>query len=104
MNDYFLRPRYVTAANALYSIIGLNLPAPKDPDNAVRKMICTGKFPFPVRKINGRNMVMVDDIDAWSPPDPEPSVRPAAAASELGAPKRRRGRPRKQPAQAGSET
>lgn len=93
MNDYIIRPRYVTAANALFSSIGLNLPPPKDPDNAVRKMICIGKFPFPVRKINGRNMVKVEDIDAWSPPDPEPMARPTA--SELGAPKRRRGRPRK---------
>jgi hypothetical protein len=96
-NQTQIKPRFVTAADALYSpcIWGINLPRPKKPDNAVRKMICMGKFPFPVRKINGRNMVKVEDIDAWSPPAPEPTARPAAW--EHGAPNRRRGRPRLKP-------
>jgi len=96
-HDYTIRPRFVTAADSIYSPCpwGLNLPRPRDPDNAVRKKIHDGKFPFPVRKINGRNMVETCDIDAYQAPNPEPLTRPFALPSE--APKRRRGRPRRKP-------
>lgn len=91
--EFEVRPRWVTAADSLYSPIGINLPPPKDPENAARKLIFDRKFPFPVHKINGRNMVRVEDIDAWTPPDPEPVARPPAP--EPGTSRRRRGRPRK---------
>lgn len=103
MSDYMIRPRFVTAADSIYGPCpwGLNVPAPKNPDNAVRKMIFAGKFPFPVRKINGRNMVLVDDIDAFQAPEPEQATCLFAPLTEVS--RRRRGRPRKRPRDGGNE-
>lgn len=85
--------RLVTPAEALYSPEFLALPSPTNPVQAASLRIARRRFPLPLVKVDGRNMVRVEDIhrfiDALSPTqsasDPIPTLRPG----------RRRGRPRK---------
>jgi len=79
--------RLVTPAEALYSPEFLALPPPANPVQAAGLRIARHRFPLPLVKVDGRNMVRVEDIhrfiDALSPCAPAPDPRP----------RRRRGRP-----------
>lgn len=84
-------PLVVLPAAALYDQQYLGLPAPKNPILAARMLIARGRFPLPLVKIMGRNMVRVVDIhalvDGLAPAQPAP-VAPVA---------RKRGRRRNVP-------
>ena len=83
--------RLVTPAEALYSPEFLALPPPANPIQAVGLRIARRRFPLPLVKVDGRNMVRVEDIHRFidalsptlSPGDPIPTLQPG----------RRRGRP-----------
>lgn len=79
--------RLVTPAEALHAPEFLGLPAPGNPEKAAALRIARHRFPLPVVKVNGRNMVLVEDIhrfiDSLRSDDPLP----------VQAPRRRRGRP-----------
>jgi hypothetical protein len=81
--------RLVTPAEALYAPEFLALPPPANPARAAGLRIARHRFPLPLVKVDGRNMVRVEDIhrfiDALCPSDPAPEPPP----------RRRRGRPRK---------
>lgn len=99
MENQGIKPKFLTPAEAVWeSPWGLGLkPVPAHPEAAARVAICRGKFPFPVRKICGRSVVDMRDIENYAAPDPE--ARPTPCAPD--APRRRRGRPRKQPVSGG---
>lgn len=84
-------PLVVLPHAALYDPQYLGLPAPKSPILSARMLIARGRFPLPVVKIMGRNMVRVVDIHALindlAPAQPAP-VAPVA---------RKRGRRRNVP-------
>lgn len=61
-----------------------------DPDNAATQRIGRGSFPFPFRRIAGRNVVLLVDVASVLAGEVLPSV--AEAPTKFG---RRPGRPRK---------
>lgn len=81
--------RLVTPAEALYAPEFLALPPPANPARAAGLRIARRRFPLPLVKVDGRNMVRIEDIhrfiDGLCPVEPTPDP----------VPRRRRGRPRK---------
>lgn len=55
-------PLVVLPHVALYDPQYLGLPPPKNPVLAARSLIARGRFPLPLVKVMGRNMVRVQDI------------------------------------------
>ncbi|MBB6243714.1 hypothetical protein [Rhodanobacter sp. MP1X3] len=80
--------RLVTPAEALYAPEFLALPSPANPARAAGLRIARRRFPLPLVKVDGRNMVRIEDIhrfiDGLRPVEQMPDPAP-----------RRRGRPRK---------
>lgn len=77
----------VTPGEALLALPG---SAQRDPESAAAQRIGRGTFPFPFRKIGGKNTVLVVDIAAVM----AGGAPVAEAAAQLPA-RRRPGRPRK---------
>ena len=81
---------FILPADFLYARQWLALPAPKNPVQATRLLIARRRYPARLTKVLGRNMVSVKDgldyIHSLSP-EPPPTTR---------APKRGRGRPRRE--------
>jgi hypothetical protein len=74
-------PLVVLPHVALYDPRYLGLPRPKNPVLAARLLIARARFPLPLIKIMGRNMVRVADIQALiqglAPDQPPPATPPA---------------------------
>lgn len=81
--------RLVTPAEALHAPEFLGLPAPGNPEKAAALRIARHRFPLPLVKVDGRNMVLVDDIHHFID-----SLRSAQPTPDQ-MPRRRRGRPSK---------
>lgn len=89
--------RLVTPATALYSPEFLGLPAPLKPNQAASLLLARGRYPLPTVLVMGRRMVRVDEIHHYID-SLQPSNEPQPQA-----PRRRRGRPRMEMAEAGGE-